>query len=351
MPTEMSTASRPQLAQILICSLALLVLHVVLAQTAKAATFTLYDGPAGGSPGSQPWLTYAEFGDALEAVNSGTTTLDSTAADSAGYNNYGFNLALKNANFPTLDRTSGFRFSFTVSVNSESHTGTNGTNRAGFSAIALGSDKQGIELGFWTDRVWAQEGGSQNLFTKAESSLTNTTNLRTYNLTIVGNSYLLSSGTTSILSGNVRSYTAFSGFPDVYEFPNFVFLGDNTSSAHANVTLTNVSISTLVRADMNGDAQLDFEDVLAFEDAVSDTQAYLRKYGLGDWKLRGDLDGDGDVDNFDVEPLRLALGIVVDPPVAEALVAVPEPAARTLLALGALAGLLWKRRRVSVLST
>jgi hypothetical protein len=40
-----------------------------------------------------------------------------------------------------------------------------------------------------------------------------------------------------VLSGGLRNYSAFSGPINPYILPNFVFLGDNTSSASATVEL------------------------------------------------------------------------------------------------------------------
>ncbi len=40
----------------------------------------------------------------------------------------------------------------------------------------------------------------------------------------------------------MRDYTAFAGFPDVYETPNFLFLGDDTTSAAGDVTLESVAL-------------------------------------------------------------------------------------------------------------
>lgn len=34
---------------------------------------------------------------------------------------------------------------------------TNNTTRAGYSVILLGHDAKGIELGFWTNEIWAQK--------------------------------------------------------------------------------------------------------------------------------------------------------------------------------------------------
>jgi hypothetical protein len=50
---------------------------------------------------------------------------------------------------------------------------------------------------------------------------------------MLATNYVLRANGTTILTGPIRDYTAFAGFPDVYETPNFLFLGDDTSSASA----------------------------------------------------------------------------------------------------------------------
>ena len=321
----------------------------VTSRAAVAAETLLYDGTLDTTPGSQPWLSFlAVGGPAPETVANDATTLETINTDSAGYSNYS-GLAQKNANFPPLNPVEGFRLSFTVSVNSEDHSGVNGPNRAGFSVILLGSDKQGIELGFWADEIWAQEGGSQNLFTKAEGAAFDTSVSTTYDLTIVGNSYMLGSGATPILSGSVRDYSAFSGFPDVYDLPSFIFLGDDTSSAHANITLAEVVLATPVVGDMNGDGQRTVDDNAQLELALTLEDDYLAAFPLADYRLRGDLNGNGIFDNFDMRS-----AIIIAPGPLDALsqsaimvnaVAVPEPSGWILMGLATAAlGAVHRRR-------
>ena len=150
--------------------------------------------------------------------------------------------------YPALNRGAGFRLQFSVVVTSENH---NNNHRAGYSIIALGDDAQGIEIGFWTDTIWAQEdnkaGGS--LFTHAEEASFDTTTLKTYAVDILSDTYQISSEGSPILSGRVRNYEDFAGFPDVYETPNFIFLGDDTTSAGALIELQNVVVATNTCAD------------------------------------------------------------------------------------------------------
>ena len=151
-----------------------------------------------------------------------------------------------------FDRVIGYTVSFTVQVELEDHAGSDKNkdgieDRAGFSLIVLSSDKRGIELGFWKDRIWAQEGGTgSTLFTQAEGAAFDTQSARRpYALAVQGDTYTLSSNGTPILSGNLRDYSAFNGFPDPYETPNLIFLGDDTSSAGANIDLAYVAVGPI----------------------------------------------------------------------------------------------------------
>ena len=217
----------------------------------------LYDGSlniGSGLPGDQEFLYISDSAAATQTFASGVTTLDTTLTQtiSAGYFHNYF-LAPK----PTLlNQNTGFTVKFTAQVVSEDHTDSdkNGDaigDRAGFSIIAISSDKKGIELGFWENEIWAQEGGtSPNLFTYAEGAAFDTTSaLHPYELTVLGDYYSLSVSRTFILSGTVRDYTAFAPpnpLLDVYELPNFIFLGDDTSSASADIKLAYVSVITNV---------------------------------------------------------------------------------------------------------
>lgn len=203
------------------------------------STVTLYDGALGGTPDTQgfTYLTNPLFNpSATQTFANGVTTLDTTPStgEAAGY-------FANSTLYPALDRTAGYSLLFTAQVVTETHANN---DRAGFSVIVLSSDKMGIELGFWTNEVWAQEGGTTNLFTHAEGQAFNTTTgFITYTLTILGNNYALSADGAPVLSGSVRDYTAFVGFPDPYQTPNLIFLGDDTSSAQATIRLSFIRIT------------------------------------------------------------------------------------------------------------
>ena len=191
----------------------------------------LFDASAGTTPGQQGW-GYAIAGVAFEVMTNDTVRLDTTNTPTtfAGY-----------AQVPaSLDREHGFIFQFSVQIFAENHIKT---NRAGFSVIVLAEDKKGVELGFWSDTVFAQN--DSPLFVPAESTSFVTTNMVDYELSIDSHQYSLRAHGIQILSGPVRDYTAFSGTINPYSVPNFVFVGDNTTSASADFAIRTMA---LVRA-------------------------------------------------------------------------------------------------------
>lgn len=211
-----------------------------------AATVVLYDGALGTSPSAQGLAYLSRGGQAPELVAGGATSVDTMGKIGimAGY------LASSPGRLPALERAKGYTIRFAVQVQHEDHAGSARNNdglddRAGFSVIALSSDTRGIELGFWRDRIWAQEGGSgEDLFTQAEGAPFDTSAAMVrYDLTVRGDTYRLSVGTATILAGKLRDYTAFTGPIDPYQTPNFLYFGDNTSSARARFRIALVQVT------------------------------------------------------------------------------------------------------------
>ncbi|MDQ4076381.1 MAG: hypothetical protein M3220_09070, partial [Chloroflexota bacterium] len=213
-------------------------------------TVVLYDGALGGTPDRQGflYLTQPLRAEATQSFEDGVTTLDTTVVreEMVGYFS-------RSTLMPTLDRMRGYTVSFTVQVASEDHAGSDKDgdgvgDRAGFSVIVLGEDLKGIELGFWEDEIWAQADGinppGNEIFTHAEGVAFDTTSdLLPYELTIRGDVYTLAMDSQVLLSGPLRDYTAFTGPIDPYETPNFLFLGDDTSSAQALIRLSYVAVT------------------------------------------------------------------------------------------------------------
>ncbi|WP_414548137.1 PEP-CTERM sorting domain-containing protein [Anabaena sp. CCY 0017] len=237
---------------------------LLTANKGMAAPLTLYDGSSGVTPNQfnspSPWFIFGSPNGGTQSASGGVTTLDTNLNNSiyAGYSNY--NVAnpptnplsvitpttLVNPLFPTLDRNAGYRLTFTVKINSQTNDGTNGAFRAGFSVLALSSDKQGIEIGFRNTDIFSQNNSSfQTIGEQVNDVGSLLSNLTTYNLNVAGDSYTLKSGEQILLTGLLRNYQGASGFgSDVYGTSNFIFLGDNTTSARASIDLANVSLTT-----------------------------------------------------------------------------------------------------------
>jgi hypothetical protein len=219
-----------------------------------AVTTVLYDGALGGSPtsGASPYLNFFGGGIGVPTANSGFTRLDTSSANAiqAGYTNYKTDLSdFFNPAFPAvLDNNAGYTLSFTVKINAQTNASP---YRAGFSAIVLGSDKHGIEIGFRDTDIFSQNDASFNSIGEQKTNIGSTLNaLTTYNLNVLGGSnaglYTLTSGTETLLSGSLRDYTAAAtgALTAVYAKPNFIFLGDDTTSAGASVDIQQISLTT-----------------------------------------------------------------------------------------------------------
>ena len=219
--------------------------HVNASTTAPPTPILLYDGAQGTVPAAQGWAFLFTRGLPAQAMEAGTVQLETSATPqmSAGYFASHAGFFGSTAPVPLLSRTAGFTLTFTMQLLEEQHSRP---NRAGFSVIALGSDARGIELGFWQNRVWAQEGGTDALFTQAEGARYPTgAALTRYELAIHGDGYALRADGVPLLSGPVRDYSAFAGAPNPYTTPSFLFLGDDTSSAAARFRLGMVAITLL----------------------------------------------------------------------------------------------------------
>ncbi len=240
-----------------------------------AVTINLYDGSSGATPSnytSNPYLAFSSFsnmgGGGTQSANSGgLTTLDTNLPGYAGYSNYNTALnttngavtfnGFRNSAFPILDSIAGYTLSFTVKLNNSQ---TNNPYRAGFSALVVGNDRKGIEIGF---RNPTTPNGVADIFSQNDlnrtSPLTNPnsigernvnlggilSNFTTYNLNVSGDNYTLTTGANTILSGLLRDYkNASTPGSDVYRTPNLIFLGDNTNFASASVGIQNMTLVT-----------------------------------------------------------------------------------------------------------
>jgi hypothetical protein len=226
----------------LVGALLLLGLLAALPLAAAQETTVLYDGDVGDgtqTPDDQDFTYVTIIPSVAPSAAGGVTTLDTTANNDiyAGF--------IGNANvMPTLDRTAGYTVSFTARVVQETHSSE---DRAGLSIIVLSSDAIGLELAFWENEIWAQHDNQtgSDYFIHAEGVFTDTTQrLTRYDLAVFSDTYTLLMSNTAVLSGSLRDYTGYEGALDPYETANFLFLGDDTTSASAIFELASVEVTT-----------------------------------------------------------------------------------------------------------
>jgi len=226
-------------------SLHLVASMLLLASAGRAQV--LFDGTQG-LPAQQGWTFFATGGS--QSLNNGGVQWDTSAANS--YQG-GYSLTAPTA----LKRTNGFTLEFTLQVPTETHANT---NRAGFSVILLADDRSGVELGFWTNTIFAQT--DSPLFTHGEdTNFSISAGFVTYALTLRATDYVLRADGTPILTGPIRNYEAFTGFPDPYSTPNFMFFGDDTTSAGGVLALKKVVLVTPPRLSLVGGRLLSWTGV------------------------------------------------------------------------------------------
>ncbi len=198
-----------------------------LAGTTQA--LTVYDPALGTLPSAQGWLYLC-----LPTGCSGSVTGGVLALDTLGRGT-GTQAGLSRSDL-ALDTEAGYQLGFRLRIDSESH---NNDNRAGFSLIAIGSQaSQALEIGFWQDQVWVYDytGGA---FVKGAAATLDTTVWRDYSLQVHNGRYTLRADGQALLGGSLVDYSGF-GLP--YNLRNFLYLGDDTSSAGASVALGAVSL-------------------------------------------------------------------------------------------------------------
>jgi hypothetical protein len=224
-------------------------LLLVSAVPVLSQTTTLYDGTSNVTPDSSPWgWTFAGIGTVTPPGGTGATKLDTTAND------------LFQAGYATiapggLYRTLGYNVRFDIKVVSENHSNPSAdknadslADRSGVSVIVLGNDKKGVELAFWQTNVWTQS--DTFLHSLSEDATFNTTaagtgiaGLISYNLVVGGNSYSLfaNGGVSPILTGSLHDYSA---SPNPYQTPNFLFVGDDTTSARGSFQFSRFDVTS-----------------------------------------------------------------------------------------------------------
>lgn len=205
-------------------------------------TLILYDADSGSIPDSS-MIGFTAFPPegASRGFEDGSTVLDTTLAGTDTYAGWVASVATTNG-FPILDSAIGFQVKFTLQIDSEIHESN---NRSGFSILLLDQNAKGIEMSFWQNEIWVQnDDRTGGLFTHGEGIVFGTTaGMIEYELRFSGDQYILTANSQPLLTGLLRDYNPFEGFPDPYETPNFIFLGDDTTSAQSRIRLRFLSVT------------------------------------------------------------------------------------------------------------
>ena len=237
--------------------------------------------PSGPLPSQQGWLAFGTGFAGRQSLSSRGTLLDSTTllADIAGYSNHVSAVpALVNSAFPALDRGVGFGLDLTLRLDNETHLSD---NRAGVSLLLLdqGATPVGIELGFWSNRIFSQAGGATPFTAVADAvEGIDTRSATSYSLRMFDDTYLLLANKRLILQGRVQDYSQ-TALPSLipynpYTTANFFYLGDNSSRASGRVEVGEINLSVPLsggqdREAMTGTAGPDQLNGMGGEDVVS----------------------------------------------------------------------------------
>lgn len=193
---------------------------------------------------------------------------------------------------PVLDRFLGFTLRFQLQLLTET---AESKDQEGFSLILICNDKKGLEFGFRMNEIRVRDDNPD--FTAGETATLDTASLTLYSLVIQGSGYKLYADSDSlkepILSGRLRDYTAYQNafFPDIYNTSDFLFFGDNSAVAGAEINLASVSVRIhKKRGDINGDDNIGMDDaVLAFQVCTGNADiSGFPEYRISDADVNGD---------------------------------------------------------------
>lgn len=258
----------------------------------------LYNGSVNSTPDKQNWLAYKEFG-TQQTQKPGFTNLNASQfgqLGGGGYSNYRSSSAtLVNGAFPALNRSTGYQISLRLRLRlkGENHDGSDRNkdgiaDRAGLSLTAISSDRKGIELGFWKDEIWAQQGGNsstlfihsptERAFLSTQSQSDNPKDWPNYQVLVLGDRYYLSANGAVVLEGALKDYSAFdaagSGLPyNPYTTANLFALADNSNSASSNsdiarLAVTKADLGTAKNNTLNGSTADDLINGLGGNDLI-----------------------------------------------------------------------------------
>lgn len=206
--------------------------------SATASALTLYD-PGDAAlplPAQQGWSTAGTGAPAgSQGVVNGLLEFSSTGSGAFGNGR---------TSPQALDTASGFVLRWQLRLNSEAHTSP---NRAGFSLLVQGADEtKALELGFWSDTVWAlefQSGGADSGYVRGASAPFATGQaLSTYTLAVQNQQFTLSADGSVLLAGALRDYPTQGLSTLPYGFASYVFFGDNSSRGTSTATIGRIEL-------------------------------------------------------------------------------------------------------------
>ena len=188
-----------------------------------------------GTPQPQGWLALVQGTPDVVDASGGQFRLD-TMADAA--TQHGFMRFSPVA----LDTATGFQFTFSLRVDADS---ISSPNRGGFSLIVVGHDpSKALELVFRQNEVFSYDyvaGDPDRFVHGAGVAYTAGTPINGV-LTVANNAWTLNLQGQNVLGGSLVDYRA-QGNP--YTLPDFLFFGDDTSRAAANVVFDSLVISAV----------------------------------------------------------------------------------------------------------
>ena len=148
-----------------------------------------------------------------------------------------------------------------------------------------------------------------------------------------GDVYLTILGPTLSTPGFIRRYSQTAPGTDGN---TGVLIGQATSAnmiLPGNVIYAPIFVDPIA-GDMDGDGDVDNFDIQPFELALTDPDAWHERYPfLLGLTVRGDIDDDGDLDNFDIQPFE---DLLTSGATAVGAAAVPEPSSLALAGIAAL---------------